>query len=59
VSESEMTFKILVNVKEGVIVGCDGNKKGNFDLCKDCKIQNTCYVRLNYTFNKEVEEDDN
>jgi hypothetical protein len=57
-SESEMTFKILVNVKEQVIVGCDGNQKGRYDLCKNCRIKDTCYVRLNYTFNKEAEDDD-
>lgn len=54
-SESEMTFKILVNVKEKVVVGCYGNMKKDYDLCKNCKIKNTCYVRLNYTFNKEDE----
>jgi hypothetical protein len=57
-STSEMTFKILVNTREKVIIGCDGNQKGRFDLCENCKIQFTCYVRLNYTFNKEEENDD-
>lgn len=53
--DAELTFDVLIDMERGIIIGCEGNCKGKFERCVNCKIQRTCFVRLNYKFNLEEE----